>query len=184
MSHDTVLQQGDQVGTQGDAGVTGATGGTGTQGAFTNVLSVELVYTFIPEATPSAISLATTYIVEAGASGFWKASGVHSYVNSAFATNPGITTISNFLDTDTTKKFSVHLQLQKTKILDSDGNIILLPSNITARIVAEIYDTSDDNIVIRFLQGSGGAVASFQTASDSFRVRELKFSLLIIGTDG
>lgn len=179
---ETVLQKGDAIGTKGDAGATGATGVTGAQGAFTNVLSVELKYTFTPIGTPSAVTLDTTYIVEAGASGFWNASGVHSYINADFTTYPGITTLSNFL-VDTTKKYSVHLQLLKTKILNSNGTAsILLPNNLMSAVGAEIYDTSDDNIIIRFITAIGYP-ASFKNTSIIAKTRELTFSLLIIGTD-
>ncbi len=176
----TVLQQGDTIGTQGETGATGATGDTGATGAFTNVLSVELVYTFSPTATPTAVSLATTYVVEAGTSGFWKASGIHSYVNASFNANPGITTITNFLETSS-DNFSVKLQRKKTKIINSSGASILLPDNIGGRMGAEIYNTSNDNIVIRFLRQAAAPISFKDIAI--FGVRELTFSLLIIGTD-
>lgn len=180
MSHFTVLQQGDLVGSQGEQGIQGIQGSAGTAGAFTNVLSIELVYTFSPTATPTAVALATTYVVEAGASGFWKASGVHSYVEAAFATNPGITTITNFLETSS-DKFDVQLRLKKTKILNSSGVSVLLPDNVLSGITAEIYNTSNDNIVIRFKTNIGTPL-SFKKITVSL-IRELTFSLLIIGTD-
>lgn len=177
----TVLQQGDLAGVTGATGATGATGDTGAAGAFTNVLSIELVYTFSPTATATAVALATTYVVEAGASGFWKASGDHSYVNASFTANPGITTISNFLETSS-DKFSVHLKLIKTKILNSSGVSVLLPDNVTSGITAEIYNISNDNIVIRIIRVPL-TPTTFQVAAFNYRVRELTFSLLIIGTD-
>lgn len=176
----TVLQQGDTIGTQGDTGETGSTGATGAGGAFTNVLSVELVYTFTPTLTPIVVALATTYVVEAGASGFWKASGDHSYINASFNINPGITTITNFLETSS-DDFNVTLKLVKTKIINSSGVSILLPDNMGGRMGAQIYNKSNDSIVIRFLRQAAVPISFKEIAI--FGVRELTFSLLIIGTD-
>ncbi|KKM89408.1 hypothetical protein LCGC14_1248960 [marine sediment metagenome] len=176
--HQTVLQQGDQTGTQGVTGTTGATGETGATGAFTNVLSVELKYTF----TGSSVALVYTYVVEAGAASFWKASGVHSYITSGWTANPGITTITNFLETST-KKFSVHLQLQKTQITDAGGGTILLPDATHTPITAEVYKTADDEIIIRFIKNANKEPIEFKSAQINYRIVDLTFSLLIIGTD-
>ena len=178
--NNTVLQQGDKIGTTGATGDTGATGGTGAVGQPQNILSVELVYTFSPIPTSSSVALAKTYVVEKGATNFWKASGVHSYVNSAFLTIPAKTTISGFLNT-TTKKYSVHLQLKRIDVRDG-VTTKLLPLLSFIPVAAEIFDTTDDNIVIRFTNRNGQPISFYQIAN-LFGIRKLTFSLLIIGTD-
>ena len=53
--NETVLQQGDKIGTTGATGGTGATGATGSVGQPQNILSIELVYSFTPIPTSSAV---------------------------------------------------------------------------------------------------------------------------------
>ena len=177
MSHGTVLQQGDVIGSEGEKGEIGGPGEPGVKGAdgqFTNVLSVEIVYKF----TLSSVTLTKIYVVEQGAAGFWIASASHNYTNSGFNVIPATTTISGFLQ-DTTKKFNVHLEL--IAVEDKSNN----PASplVWRPVTAEIFKTIDDEIIIRPIGISIQTPISFNDIINVHGIGGLKFSLLIIGTD-